>query len=52
MLKNVHHNCLKAIRSDTRTDFKNASFDQFCLVQDVDQQFFAARVPQWNGVVE
>jgi hypothetical protein len=27
----VHPNCLKAIRSDNGTKFRNASFDQFCL---------------------
>jgi hypothetical protein len=26
-----HPNCLKAIRSDNRVEFRNVSFDQFCL---------------------
>jgi transposase InsO family protein len=43
---------LKAIHSDNGTEFRNASFDQFCLEHGVDQRFFAPRVPQWNGVVE
>jgi hypothetical protein len=30
----------------------NASFDQFVLEHDVDQQFFAPREPQQNRVVE
>jgi hypothetical protein len=30
-MNNEHPNCLKAIRSDNRTEFSNASFDQFCL---------------------
>jgi IS30 family transposase len=30
-LNNEHFNCLKAIRSDNGTEFRNASFDQFCL---------------------
>jgi hypothetical protein len=30
-LNNEHPNCLKAIRSDNRTEFRNVSFDQFCL---------------------
>jgi transposase InsO family protein len=51
-LNNEHPNCLKAIHSDNETEFKNASFDQFCLEHGVDQQFFAPRVPQHNGVVE
>jgi hypothetical protein len=51
-LNNEHPNCLKAIRSDNRTKFRNSSFDQFCLVHGVDQQFLAPHVPQQNGVVE
>jgi hypothetical protein len=35
-LNNEHPNCLKAIRSDNETEFRNASFDQFCLEHDVD----------------
>jgi hypothetical protein len=45
-LNNEHPNCLKAIRSDNRTEFRNASFDQFCLEHDIDQQFSAPCVPQ------
>jgi hypothetical protein len=51
-LNNEHPNCLKAIRSDNGTEFRNVSFDQFCLEHGVDQQFSAPRVPQQNGVVE
>jgi hypothetical protein len=35
-LNNDHPSCLKAIRSDNETEFRNASFDQFCLEHDVD----------------
>jgi transposase InsO family protein len=49
--KNEHSNCLKVIQSDNVTEFKNDSFDQFCLEYDADQQFSAPRVPQQNGVV-
>jgi transposase InsO family protein len=49
--KNEHSNCLKVIQSDNVTEFKNDSFDQFCLEYDDDQQFSAPRVPQQNGVV-
>jgi hypothetical protein len=35
-LNNEHLNCLKAIRSDNGTEFRNASFDQFCLEHGVD----------------
>jgi hypothetical protein len=36
-LNNEHPNCLKAICSDNETEFKIASFDQFCLKHGVDQ---------------
>jgi transposase InsO family protein len=35
-LNNEHLNCLKAIHSDNETEFRNASFDQFCLDHGVD----------------
>jgi transposase InsO family protein len=44
-LNNEHPNCLKVIRSDNRTEFRNASFDEFCLEHGIDQQFSAPRVP-------
>jgi transposase InsO family protein len=51
-LTNEHPNCLKAIHSDNGTEFRNASFDEFCLEHGIDQQFSTPRVPQQNGVVE
>jgi hypothetical protein len=36
-LNNEHPNYLKAIRSDNGIEFKNASFDQFCLEHGVDR---------------
>jgi transposase InsO family protein len=36
-LNNEHLNCLKVIHSDNETEFKNASFDQFCLEHGIDQ---------------
>jgi transposase InsO family protein len=51
-LNNEHPNCLKAVHSDNGTEFRNASFDQFCLEHGVDQQFSALCVPQQNRVVE
>jgi transposase InsO family protein len=36
-LNNEHPNCLKAIRSDNGTEFRNASFDEFCLEHGIDQ---------------
>jgi hypothetical protein len=43
---------LKAIHSDNGTEFRNASFDEFCLEHDIDQQFFTPHVPQQNGVMK
>jgi hypothetical protein len=51
-LNNEHPNCLKSIRSDNGTEFINASFDEFCLEHEIDQQFSAPCVPQQNGVME
>jgi transposase InsO family protein len=45
-LNNEHPNCLKAIRSDNGTEFRNASFDEFCLEHGIDQQFSTPRIPQ------
>jgi transposase InsO family protein len=42
-LNNEHSNYLKTIHSDNGTEFRNDSFDQFCLEHGVDQQFFAPR---------
>jgi transposase InsO family protein len=36
-LNNEHPNCLKAIHSDNGTEFRNASFDEFCLEHGIDQ---------------
>jgi hypothetical protein len=44
-LNNEHPNCLEAIRYDNGTEFRNASFDQFCLEHGVDQEFSAPCVP-------
>jgi transposase InsO family protein len=35
-LNNEHPNCLKAIHSDNGIEFRNVSFDQFCLEHSVD----------------
>jgi hypothetical protein len=51
-LHNEHPNCLKAIRSDYGTEFRNSSFNQFCLEHVVGQEFSVPHVPQWNGVVK
>jgi transposase InsO family protein len=51
-LNNEHLNCLKAIRSDNGTEFRNASFDGFYREHGIEQQFSAPCVPQQNGVVE
>jgi transposase InsO family protein len=51
-LNNEHPNCLKVIHNDNETEFRNVSFDEFCLEDGIDQQFFAPHVPQQNGVME
>jgi transposase InsO family protein len=51
-LNNEHPNCLKDIRNHNQTEFRIASFNQFCLEHGVDQQFSTPRVPQQNGIVE
>jgi transposase InsO family protein len=51
-LNNEHPNCLKVIRSDNMTKFRNASFDEFCLEHEIDQQFSTPHVPQQNRVME
>jgi hypothetical protein len=45
-LNNEHPNSLKAIHSDNVMEFRNASFDQFCLDHGVDPQFSASCMPQ------
>jgi hypothetical protein len=51
-LNNEHPNCLKVIHSDNETEFRNASFDEFCLEHGIDKQFSAPHVIQQNGVME
>jgi hypothetical protein len=51
-LNNEHPNWLKAIHNDNGTEFRNVSFDEFCLEHGIDQQFFTPCVPQQNGIVE
>jgi transposase InsO family protein len=36
-LNNEHPNCLKAIHSDNGTEFRNVSFNEFCLEHGADQ---------------
>jgi transposase InsO family protein len=51
-LNNEHPNYVKAIHSDNGTEFRNASFNEFCLEHGIDQQFSFPRVPQQNRVVK
>jgi transposase InsO family protein len=51
-LNNEHPNCLKVLHSDNGIEFRNASFDEFCLEHGIDQQLFAPRIPQQNEVVK
>jgi hypothetical protein len=45
-LNDEHPNCLKAIHSDNGTEFRNASFNEFCLEHGIDQQFSTSHIPQ------
>jgi transposase InsO family protein len=51
-LNNEHPNCLKAICSDNGTEFRNASFDEFCLEHGLISSFlpcvFLNRMETWN----
>jgi transposase InsO family protein len=51
-LNNEYPNCLKAIRSDNGTEYRNASFDGFCLELGIEQQFppraFLNKMELWN----
>jgi transposase InsO family protein len=51
-LNNEHPNCLKGIHSNNGTEFKNVSFDQFCLEHGIDQQFLPHvclnKIELWN----
>jgi hypothetical protein len=51
-LNNEHPNCLKVIHSDNGSEFRNVSFDEFCLEHGIDQQFSTLPVSQQNGVME
>jgi transposase InsO family protein len=51
-LNNKHPNCLKVIRSDNGTEFRNVCFYEFCLEHGINQQFSVPHVPQQNRVME
>jgi hypothetical protein len=38
-LNNEHPNCLKVIDSENETEFRNASFNEFCLEHGIDYSF-------------
>jgi transposase InsO family protein len=45
-LNNENSNFLKVIHSDNVTEFRNISFDEFCLEHGINQQFSAPCVPR------
>ncbi|KAL8155363.1 hypothetical protein AgCh_000663 [Apium graveolens] len=45
-------NCVKRLRSDNGTEFRNATLSEFCKSKGIVQEFSVARTPQQNGVVE
>ncbi|KAL8115134.1 hypothetical protein AgCh_021818 [Apium graveolens] len=46
------YNCVKRLRSDNGTEFRNATLSEFYKGKGIVQEFSAARTPQQNGVVE
>ncbi|KAL8132115.1 hypothetical protein AgCh_007858 [Apium graveolens] len=46
------HECVKRLRSDNGTEFRNTTLTDFCKDKGIVQEFSAARKPQQNGVVE
>ena len=46
------HNCVKRLRSDNGTEFRNSTLSEFCKNKGIVQEYSAARTPQQNGVVE
>jgi hypothetical protein len=51
-LENIVETSIKSIRSDNGTEFKNHTFQLFCLHKGINHQFSAARTPQQNGIAE
>ena len=45
-------NCVKRLRSENGTEFRNATLSEFYKNKGIVQEFSAARTPQQNGVVE
>ncbi|KAL8088428.1 hypothetical protein AgCh_038276 [Apium graveolens] len=45
-------NCVKRLRSDNGTEFRNATLTELCKDKGIVQEFSAARTPKQNGVVE
>ena len=44
--------CVRAIRSDNRTEFKNETLNRFCSDNGITRQYSVPRTPQQDGVVE
>ncbi|KAL8135424.1 hypothetical protein AgCh_010173 [Apium graveolens] len=45
-------NCVKRLRSDNDTEFRNAILNELCKDKGIVQEFSAIRTPHQNGVVE
>ncbi|KAL8110259.1 hypothetical protein AgCh_026108 [Apium graveolens] len=46
------HECVKRLRSENGTEFRNAILNEFCKDKVIVQEFSTAKTPQQNGVVE
>jgi transposase InsO family protein len=52
MVKNEMDSKIKCLRSNNGGDFTSKEFMDYCSRDGIKRQFFVARTPQLNGVVE
>jgi transposase InsO family protein len=52
MFENEMDSKIKCLRSDNGGEFNSKEFMDFCSKNEIKRQFFVARTPQHNGIVE
>jgi transposase InsO family protein len=52
MVENEMNSKIKCLRSDNGGEFTSKEFIDYCSSHGIKRQFFVARTPQHNGVVE
>jgi transposase InsO family protein len=52
MVENEMDSRIKCLRYDNGGDFTSKEFMEYCSSHGIKSQFFVARTPQQNGVVE